>query len=275
MSTPSQNIFNQTEADRPEYKNHKIFEKIKSVVSFYDSFSNSIMHFSTVGTTSVINIDSYLYSSIQGTLESIQLLLENGKIGDAFCLLRKYHDSIILNVYINLYIEKNKNTENLYIKEVQDWLSGKNRLPHDDYRKMSEYIKKSDQLKNIYSVLQEDKSYIETRQRCNDHTHYNSFENVLINDNRVYYTGRNELLNTFQNDLENLFILHFSCIFYLNDHYMVSSDHLDAIEMGMMPEPSSQYWVAPFIQDIFSNLVSVRRSDIAKMIKENTKMELL
>jgi hypothetical protein len=37
---------------------------------------------------------------------------------------------------------------------------------------------------------------------------------------------------------------------------------------------SSQYWVAPFIQDIFDNVVTPRRPDIAAAIKANSAMQL-
>jgi hypothetical protein len=54
----------------------------------------------------------------------------------------------------------------------------------------------------------------------------------------------------------------------------MSSDYIDCLELGMTPEEGSQYWVAPFIQKIFNNLVTLKRPDIAKEIKANSIMKL-
>jgi hypothetical protein len=50
---------------------------------------------------------------------------------------------------------------------------------------------------------------------------------------------------------------------------------MDALECGMTPEFNSQYWVAPFIQDIFNDIVAKERPDIAATIKQTTSMNLL
>ena len=65
-----------------------------------------------------------------------------------------------------------------------------------------------------------------------------------------------------------------SDMFFLNDHYMMSSDHLDALECNMQPEENSQYWVAPFIQDIFHEVITPERPDITAAIKANSAMQL-
>jgi len=87
------------DSDSNGYRQHEVFNNLNNYSSFYDSLSFSIMGFVSLGTRAVINIDTYVYSSIQGTLESIKLILESGRIGDAYALLRKYHDSVTLNLY--------------------------------------------------------------------------------------------------------------------------------------------------------------------------------
>lgn len=264
-----------SESDRTEYQNHPVFKDLEGHISFYDSFSMSIMGFITLGTKAVMNIDSYVYSSMKGTLESIKLVLSDGKIGDAYALLRKLHDSVILNVYTNLYLETNHSLEkNFLVQEVIDWMNGRKKLPHNTYGSMSEYLENSNQLKEVYSVLYADKKYSEMRARCNDHIHFNSFDNILINDNQVYSKKRMPLLDSFRNDLEKVFILHLALIFTLNDHYMISSDYTDCLDVGMDPEPDSQYWVAPYIQDAFTKIVENKRPDIAKYIKRRSSMHL-
>lgn len=264
-----------TEADRDKFKNHKIFTDLDSFISFYNMLSMSVMGFITMGTKAIGNIDTYVYSSMEGTLESIKMVLEKGRLGDAFSLLRKFHDSTILNIYTNVYLANNHDPhKKMFVDEIIDWLNGKEKLPHNTYGSMSEYIEKIEPLKGVFLILNRDESYRKTRQRCNDHTHYNYFSNVLVNDNQVHFPQRLKLLDLFKSDLENLMILHLACIFRLNDHYMVSSDYIDCLDVGLEPEPGSENWVAPFVQDIFTKLIEVKQPDVAKLIKDNTEMKL-
>lgn len=230
------------------------------------------MNFLTMGTKSVINIDSYVYSSMQGTLESIKHVLKNGRIGDAFALLRKYYDSAIINIYVNLYLEDNHSLENFIVQKITNWLNGLEKIP--EYRIQIQYIKNSDKLKPITDLLYKDDVYKKIKDQCNDYVHYNFFKNFITNDNRVCLKSRITLLDLLKNDIKNIFIWHLSYIFYLKDHYMCSSDYLDALEVGMQPQEDSQYWVAPFIQEIFSAIIFKERPDVAKVIIENTSMHL-
>lgn len=81
-------------------------------------------------------------------------------------------------------------------------------------------------------------------------------------------------LNDFSKDLENLFILHLSYLFYLKDQYMMSSDYVDSMDLGLTPEEGSQYFVAPFVQEIFDKVIKKDRMDLAIAIKNNTAMML-
>lgn len=225
-----------------------------------------------MGTNAVFNLDSYILSSIQGTLESIRIILINGRINDAFALLRKYYDSAIINVYTNLYLKENFSIENLIVEKIDNWLQGKERLP--EYRIISSYIRSSEKVAAITKLLYVDRRYRKIRERCNDHTHYNYFYNVLINDVEIHLERRIQELSTFSTDIRDIFMLHLSYVFFLNDCYMASSDYVDSLDFGLTPEPHSQYWVASFIQEVFDDIIIKHRPDIAVVIKENTCMEL-
>lgn len=255
-----------------EYKEHKVFSKLDEIIDFYKRFSFSIFGFMTLGTKSSGNIDSYLYSSVQGTLDSIKIILQNGRINDSYALLRKYYDSSIINIYSNLYLNDNFSLENFVVEKIDNWLSGREQLP--EYRVMSKYIRESEKLKEINDLLHKDERYREIRNRCNDHTHYNFYKNVLLNVNEIYLKNRVNILNVFSKDLEQIFILHLSYLFYLNDHYMMSSDYIDSLDLGLTPEEGSQYYVASFIQNTFDNFIKKNRPDIAETIKSQTEMKL-
>jgi hypothetical protein len=254
------------------YIEHPVFKQISKYAEFYESLTFSIMSFVSMGTGSTINIDTYVYSSIQGTLESIRDILAKGRVNDAYALLRKYYDAAIINIYTNLYLDEHVSIDNFVVEKIEKWLNGKEQLP--DIRGMNNYIQKSEKVANIYELLHKDKRYSELRDRCNDHTHYNFYYNVLLNDNRVFLANRISILDRFYKDLENIFILHLSYLFYIKEYYMMSGDYIDSLDLGLTPEPNSQYFVAPFVQEIFNSVIKKSRMDLAMEIKNKTTMLL-
>ncbi len=255
-----------------EYHEHRIFEDIQVYVDFYDSLSFSVMHWMSSGTRSIVNINTYAYSSIKGTLESIFDILKKGRINDAYALLRKYFDSTIINTYCNLYIEDHHSLENFIVEKIDNWIRGTEKLP--SYREMSKYIKESQTYCKINKLLARDDRYQQIRRKCNDHMHYNFYHNLLINDNEIHRPNRIEYLDAFTFELKALFIQHFIYMFYLNGHYMMSSDHRDYLDLDITPPNDSQYWVSPPIQKVFDNLVKPSRMDLAIELMDTTTMHL-
>lgn len=263
--------FNTTNLGK-DYKEHSVFNQLDDFISFYDSLSYTTMGFMSGGVIGVINLNTHVFTSIKGTLDSIKLVLSNGRINDAFALLRKYYDSTIINVYTNLYIEDNSTLERYIVDKIQNWIKGIGKMP--EYRVMSEYIHNSERLKEITELISIDKNYKNIRQRCNDHMHYNYYHNIIYNDNQVYLVNRVKYLGVFSNDLKAVFIQHFAYFFYLLDHYMMSTDYVDHLDVGVTPPEDSQYWVASFIQDAFDKWIKPHRPDIAKVILSTTMMHL-
>ncbi|MDD3244760.1 MAG: hypothetical protein PHU47_01285 [Candidatus ainarchaeum sp.] len=254
------------------YTGHIVFSELKEIADFYNSLSDSIMYFILLGTKIENNLDAHIFSSMHGTLDSIRDVLLKGRINDAYALLRKYYDSTFINVYLNLYLKNNYSIDNLIVKQIDKWIEGIETIP--EYRIISSYIKNSCLLKPITLLLDKDKRYKKIRERCNDNTHYNFFHNVLSNDNEIYNPVRLKMLDLFSSDLNDIFIQHFSYVFYLNDHYMMSSDYIDALDNGISPGENSQYLIAPFIQDIFDTVIIKKRNDIAVLLKNNSRMKI-
>jgi hypothetical protein len=254
------------------YKTHQVFDQLSEYAEFYKNLSFSVMGFISQGTKSVLNIDTYVYSSIQGTLESIKNILFQGHINDSYALLRKYYDAAIINIYSDLYLDDHISLENFVVDKIDAWLQGKEKLP--EYRVMSRYIRASTKLAKINDLIYKDNTYKILRDRCNDHTHYNFYYRILLNNSEIYLKRRMAIVDTFSKDLENILILHLSYLFYLNPHYMMSSDYVDSLDCGQTPEEGSQYNVAPFVQDIFDSVIKKSRKDLAIEIKSGTPMLL-
>ena len=134
-----------------EYQSHPVFSDLDRYVVFYESLAHSVFPFVTMGIKAICNIDSYVFSSMQGTLTSIRTILRDGKINDAYALLRKYYDSAIITIYSNLYLEEHFSIENFVVQQIDNWLNGRERLP--EYRVMSEYIRKSPKVSDITERL--------------------------------------------------------------------------------------------------------------------------
>lgn len=255
------------------FQKHAVFADLDRYCAFYDSLAHSVFPFVSIGTRAIGNIDSYVFSSIQGTLASIHSILRDGRINDAYALLRKYYDSAIINIYTGLYLEDHVSIKNFIVAQIDKWLQGSERLP--EFRIMSQYIRASPRVGPITDLVFSDDAYKRLRERCNDHTHYNFYRNVLLNDKEIVLKERRQALEEFSSDLRSVLILHLSYLFFAKGHYMTSSDHLDCLECGITPEPDSQYWVASFVQEIFDQVIKPYRPDIAATIKQHTAMQLI
>lgn len=255
-----------------EYQNHTVFALLDELITYYDWWSFSIMSFMSSGTKSIINIDTYIYSSIHGTLQSIKLILQDGQINDAYALIRKFQDAIVMNVYTNLYLSDNHSLDNFIVKKVQGWLDGSDQLPN--FRAMTNYIKDNRATKTLYDLINKDDRYERIRDRGNNNTHYNFYSNVILNVSNAYNKDRGKYLDTIKHDLEHLVLMHLAYIFSIAEHYMVSSDYMDHLECGMTPPENSQYWVANGVQEIFDKIIKKSRPDIAKYVLETTSMQL-
>ena len=55
--------------------------------------------------------------------------------------------------------------------------------------------------------------------------------------------------------LNQLFLIHLSVIFHLNSHYLMASDYMDYMEMGMTPPDGSENWIASFAQNAFDKVI--------------------
>jgi len=259
-----------------DYTEHKVFDELKSYSDFYNSLSISIKGWGSQGTKASLNLDTYSYSSIKGTIDSISEILKRGRINDSYALIRKYFDSTFINIYANLYLQYNFSIDNFIVEKIENWRKGTETIP--EYRVISQYIKESSKLQPISDLLKKDDRYKKLRDRCNNNnnnnTHYNFYHNFLLNDNEIHNPNRIKYLDAISFDMRALFIQHFAYIFYLNDHYFMSSDYVDSLDIGITPEEDSQYFVAPFIQEVYSEIIKKYRLDIAKEIKNKTEMKL-
>ena len=53
----------------------------------------------------------------------------------------------------------------------------------------------------------------------------------------------------------------------------MASDYRDCLDVGLSPEPGSEYWIAPFAQEAFDKYIKPNR-ELANYIYENCSLEI-
>lgn len=271
------------EINGERYKKHPIFEMLDDLISFYEDLSYNVTEAPISNINFGLDLDSHILSSLGGTLNSIKFLLLQGRINDAYTLLRKYDDGILTNLYIICYINQNYHPEkllndnigfqDLYVEKIMKWSREIEKFTQSN--KMIEYIKEYDSLNDLNNLIDFEGVYKRIRQRCNDNVHFNSLYFVMLNDNSLYLSNyRLKELDQFMSFIQYFFIFHFVYLFSLKEEYMSSSDYIDALDCGLSPKEESLYWVAPYIQEIFDKYIKPNRMDLASYLMKHTCMKL-
>lgn len=250
---------------------HSIFLEIDKYMEFYNSMED-ITFFSTHSGIKEIRFNSNFFYSMKGTLSSIKLLLKNGNINDAFTLLRKYQDVSTLHIYYLLYLEDNFSMDNIWVEKANNWIE--NKKAEDKYGVIKNYILKHKKAKKISKIILT--YHPGLRSRLNDHTHYNFYSYLSLNENKVIYDNKEILdyLNIFSKDIRIIFASYFIWLFTAKEYYMASTYYVDCLDMGITPPENSQCWVAPFIQEIFVDIIKPNFKEAADELKNIISMKL-
>lgn len=235
-------------------ESHMLLSDLKAIAEFYLAMSYNCFLFLPNGTHGWLNYNSYLFESIAGTISSIDELVKKGRLNDACVLLRLYFDNILTQTYIHLLAEQKFDVfTNFYVNEICEWLQKKNRIP--SIKKVLAMIETSDKTKTIYSLVNKNDRLKTDREFLDDCVHGNRYQYFLYNCSSLYLKHRDVFLSKIQTVLSTLFELHLSFLFSLNPHYLTSTDYRDCLEMGMTPPEGSEYWIAPFAQEIFDTYI--------------------
>lgn len=253
------------------YLKHKVFKDLKYMMDFYDSISMSCSNFITSGTNGIPNYASFVFAAIEGTLESISTLLYKGRINDAYTLIRKLFDDILLEIYIDVTLKDKISLENLLVDEVNEWLQGRLRIPKT--KTIMKCLELSEWTKDLYPLFGWDTYLMRNRELLNDSVHSNRFQQMLLNCNDIYIENRDCHLKNCEIILNQLFLLHMSFIFHLNPQYLTSSDYMDHLEEGQTPPAGCQNWIAPFAQDAYNKVVKPHE-DIAEFVKKTCGLDM-
>ena len=255
------------------YKEHICFKELEEMMTFYECLSERASYFVQSGTKGIINYETYVFMSIQGTLDSIKELLLIGRINDASVLVRKFFDDILAEIYFAVTLkEKFDLTKGLYVEEVQKWLESKYRVP--TLKRILDIIKKSVYTKDLYPLFGWETYLQHNRQILDDCVHTNSYRNVLFNCNTVYLNkDREKRLDGILTILKQIMTIQVAFVFHLNPVYLMASDYIDYMEMGKIPPVGSDSWISPYGQDAYDKYIKPNIK-LSEFIKDTCFLEI-
>jgi len=222
-----------------------------------------------------------------------------GNLSDANVLLRKYRDDLFFCMYVETVAEESWKKENFgddYLGIVS-WL--KNELENLQFSSVLKQIGNLPILKDAPKKVSSGTTVWvkqignlpilkDAVKRYNLQSMFNKIGKTL--NNYVHANGivfYNKLYNRYKdkefeaestNLVENLNYITITFVF-LRALYtpisIMSTDHIDYLELGESPPEDSQYWVEPFITDFFLKHKDILDEDCMNYIKNVTDMQLL
>lgn len=222
-----------------------------------------------------------ILNSISKTLETIKFALNNQSISDAYVLVRKVRDDALIAIMLVDLIEKYNLAsfsgedpsfpqKTLTKEEVVKWF--KSNLSSDRKRKPSynefiQYFSSNTVIQTFINRFYQDKQKRWNR-ILNNHVHGNSVDVYFDNFSYLNDTKRLEEVKEVVYGLTS-FIL--SIIILIDSTLLMSSDYMDALELGIEPPLGSQYWIAP----IFSNFMKERfRKEEIEYLRKNQEFQM-
>lgn len=250
-----------------EYDKHMVFSYLKDIMAFYDtlSFSNyrPVDYSSILSKSKVLYTGTSIFSSLAGTIESICVLLHNGRCNDAMALVRKYCDSIILDIYKTILekelrdkVLENMSIESIKNNEITNWIDAEGRLFDEKrmkivYGKINEYYP---ELTCLFKLKNSDTLFHKLKEVCNDNMHNNYLYTMMANDAEMIKLRedlRMPMINNVSKSIRFFFSIHFAFIYCGDALYMMSSDYTDHLDCDSIPPEGSERWVAPAVISAF------------------------
>lgn len=254
------------------YKNHAVFKEINNISNFYKELSYTCFYFLPNGVRSKLNYASYVYTSIQGTLESVNTLLTIGRITDACTLVRKYFDDVLVEIYIDVIRKDRFDWEdNIIVKDVDEWIKNKHRIPQT--KKLLSILKKSESTKDIYPFFGWNTYFDKNREWLNDSVHGNRYMSVVLNCNKLCVENKEMYLKNILIIVNQIFTMHLAFIFHLNPQYMMDPGYIDLLGQGITPIEGSETWLASYAQEAFDKYIK-KHSVLSDFIKDRCCMKI-
>lgn len=268
---------NENQVGSQEYQNHRVFTEIEEYREFYNTLADGCIQFCPTGAPGILNYASYIYWSLCGTLESISLALHAGQIADAYALVRKYLDDVLIEIYFDVMRkEKFDWMTNSVVEDIDNWIKREQWIPRVE--RIMTVLKESDSTSELYPLFDWDGELKQYRETLDCAVHTSRFANIMLNCKEVIGYGmlfieRQKHLGDVSGMMRQFFTMHLAFIFHLNSHYLMASDYRDYLECGQTPPEGCERLIAPYAQDAYDKYIS-SHAQLAEFIKERCSLEI-
>lgn len=285
MNQSSLNIGIPTKGIRQKYLKHKIFSTLGDLSEFYDFVSIHDDTTTIMVAKGFVNYNYEIYQSISNTLDSIGQLLKLGRINDAFALIRKFNDALMIHVYSMVLAEKEEENlfnddYSLYDNLVNKWVNGSNRLMEGDEEKekmksLLQVISARDRyLGKILFNKKNRSSYGNKRNTANDNLHYNTWNTFRLNDSKIMdYEISLQLLSEANSLIVQLFSIHFSYLTLIKPTIMLSYENKIPLDDGTFDD-CHRDCAASFVCELFEKYVATFDKTLADYLANCTFLRL-
>ncbi len=272
-----------------DYDEHPIFQNLLDIMSFYETLSysnyNPVEYPGLISKSKVFSTSTYVFGSLAGTIESVHLLLRYGRCNDAIALIRKYCDTIILDIYLRLLTKElnekvlmQASLQSIENNEVTKWIDSTGRLFDEKKTKIvySKISKSHPELTKLFNLKDSKALYKKLKDICNDNMHNNYFFTFMANDANIIKARediRNVMLKNAHIAIKYFFSIHFAFIYCADCSYMMASNYIDHLDLNTQPPEGSERWLANSVLTAFKIVKSIKPK-VAKYLISLDLMDL-
>lgn len=254
----------------------ELIDDIKSTKEFIYKFDflNFNKSYHLDGENCVISIDNIL-NSAHRSLHSIQICCENCNLADSHTLIRKYRDDLFFYLYV-LYVKSNSDifSQKEISKHERNIIKWRKDILKDlNINEILIYIGKSDAAKEAVCKYKLQNSFKKVSDDLNNFVHSNG--KSFYNKSYQYYHSTNSIkenTDKIKCEIDYITSTFLFLLILIRGDYIASTDYIDSLEMGLEPEESSQYFVAPFIIEYINTKMILVSKEWKKYLRDKSFM---
>ena len=275
-------LFNDDYVNRTKvFENHPTYTFIKSDIEYFSEFvwqlSDLISWNGHIITFPIHDklflMQNEILDSVVNTINSIKYLLKFGHLSDVNVLIRKIRDDLFLFLYLievcNRSTLGNTTTHELNAK---NWME--NKLSDLKIKKILYFLQENEVLKSVINKYNLRSKWEAIGKNLNNFVHGNGIIYYQLNFSFFDQNTIDKVLKDLGYKLNYIISVFIVLLILVKPMLIMSSDYVDALEVGLDPEPDSQYKVAPFVQKFIDEHIIKLHPELKSFLKNNVYMHI-
>lgn len=253
----------------------QIIDELRKIESFFEDFGLLTLGRDFVTRPLDQNIAPFSLSSITKslglTMGSVIACCESVCIADANTLLRKYRDDLFFYLYVSIYSHTDLETAKSMAPQIAKWIN--NNLTNFQISQILKTIATDPQLKGTVSKYHLKESFRKIGDYLNNYVHGNGC--AYYNRNAASYTQieLTDELRALEYNARYMTVVFLFLLVLCSPVLVMAEDYIDCMDMNTSPPESSQYWVAPFVDEFMKENISLIDENCLNYLRDNTMMQ--